>query len=53
MDDNRISGTARKELKVIILSGRESDGRGFPLIQKPFLLGDLRRTRAQHTGLCC
>jgi two-component system, cell cycle response regulator CpdR len=42
----------RKELKVIILSGRESDGRGFPLVRKPFLLGDLRRTMAQHTGLC-
>jgi CheY-like chemotaxis protein len=39
----------RKELKVIILSGRESDGRGFPLVRKPFLLGDLRRTMAQHT----
>jgi two-component system, cell cycle response regulator CpdR len=42
----------RKELKVIILSGRESDGRGFPLVRKPFLLSDLRRTMAQHTGLC-
>ena len=27
----------RKELKIIILSGRESDGRGFPLVRKPFL----------------
>jgi two-component system, cell cycle response regulator CpdR len=42
----------RKELKVIILSGRENDGRGFPLVRKPFLLGDLRRTMEQHTGLC-
>ena len=42
----------RKELKVIILSGREHDGRGFPLVRKPFLLSDLRRTMAQHTGLC-
>ena len=42
----------RKELKVIILSGRESDGRGFPIVRKPFLLGDLRRTMEQHTGLC-
>jgi CheY-like chemotaxis protein len=42
----------RKDLKVIILSGRESDGRGFPFVRKPFLLGDLRRTMAQHTGLC-
>jgi CheY-like chemotaxis protein len=42
----------RKELKVIILSGRENDGRGFPLVRKRFLLGDLRRTMEQHTGLC-
>ena len=42
----------RKELKVIILSGRENDGRGFPLVRRPFLLGDLRRTMEQHTGLC-
>ena len=42
----------RKELKVIILSGRESDGRGFPIVRKPFLPGDLRRTMEQHTGLC-
>ena len=42
----------RQELKVIILSGRESDGRGFPIVRKPFLLGDLRRTMEQHTGLC-
>jgi two-component system, cell cycle response regulator CpdR len=40
----------RRELKVIILSGRER--RGFPLVRKPFLLGDLKRTMAQHTGLC-
>jgi two-component system, cell cycle response regulator CpdR len=38
----------RRELKVIILSGCESDGRGFPLVRKPFLLGDLKRTIAQH-----
>ena len=42
----------RKELKVIILSGRERDGRGFPLIRKPFMQDDLKRTMAQHTGLC-
>ena len=42
----------RQDLKVIILSGRESDGRGFPVIPKPFLLCDLRRTMVQHTGLC-
>jgi two-component system, cell cycle response regulator CpdR len=40
----------RKELKIIILSGRESDGRGFPLVRKPLLLSDLRQTMAQHTA---
>ena len=33
------------------LSGRESD-RGYPLIRKPFMQDDLKRTMAQHTGLC-
>jgi two-component system cell cycle response regulator CpdR len=42
----------RKELKVIVLSGRESDGRGFPLIRKPFMQDDLKRTMARNTGLC-
>jgi CheY-like chemotaxis protein len=42
----------RRELKVIVLSGRERDGRGFPLIRKPFMRDDLKRTMAQHTGLC-
>jgi hypothetical protein len=34
------------------MSGRENDGLGFPLIRKPFLTEDLRRTMAHHTGLC-
>ena len=37
----RAATRTRKDPKVIILSGRESDGRGFPLVRKPFLLGDL------------
>jgi CheY-like chemotaxis protein len=48
----RVPKEMLKELKVIVLSGRESDGRGFPLVWKPFLQDDLRRTMAQHTGLC-
>jgi two-component system, cell cycle response regulator CpdR len=48
----RAATRMRKELKVIILSGRENDGRGFPLVRKPFLLGDLKRIMEQHTGLC-
>jgi hypothetical protein len=31
---------------------REHDGRGFPLVRKPFLRDDLKRTMARHTGLC-
>ena len=42
----------REGLKVIVLSGRPHAGGGFPLIQKPFSEGDLRRTMAQHSGLC-
>lgn len=42
----------RERLKVILMSGQESDGHGFPVIRKPFLPDDLRRTMARHTGLC-
>jgi CheY-like chemotaxis protein len=42
----------REGLKVIMLSGREDNGRGFPLIRKPFLSQDLKNTMAQHAGLC-
>jgi hypothetical protein len=55
MDGYELAETAsdrREALKVIVLSGRPLAGGGFPLIQKPFSEGDLRRTMAQHTGLC-
>jgi CheY-like chemotaxis protein len=42
----------RAGLKVIVLSGRESNSSGFPFIRKPFLEKDLKRTMAQYTGLC-
>ncbi|HKC32377.1 MAG TPA: response regulator [Xanthobacteraceae bacterium] len=42
----------RKELKVIVLSGREGDGRGHPLVRKPFLQKDLVRAMKGTTGLC-
>jgi len=42
----------RKRLKVIVLSGRETEGCGFPLIRKPFLLRDLVETMRRTTGLC-
>jgi two-component system cell cycle response regulator CpdR len=43
---------AREELKVIVLSGRETDGRGLPMIQKPFLQEDLARVMEHTTGRC-
>jgi two-component system, cell cycle response regulator CpdR len=42
----------RERLKVIVLSGREQDGGGLPLVRKPFLAEDLKRVMAQHTGVC-
>jgi two-component system cell cycle response regulator CpdR len=41
---------ARKALQVIVLSGRETEGRGFPMIRKPFLREDLSRTMERTTG---
>ena len=42
----------RRDLKVLLLSGREPDGQEFPLIRKPFLEEDLRRVMQQTTGVC-
>jgi hypothetical protein len=42
----------RLGLSVIVLSGQENNGHGFPIIRKPFLPEDLRTAMAQHTGLC-
>src|SRR5690349_10863940 len=42
----------RPELRVLLLSGYESDGRGFPLLRKPFSQSDLRRVMTETTGLC-
>ncbi len=39
-------------IQVILLSGREVDGHGFPLIRKPFREADLERTMRRTTGLC-
>ena len=41
----------RRRLKVILLSGRESDSHGFPLIRKPFSKDDLARVMEQTTSL--
>ena len=42
----------RRDLKVLLVSGREPDGHGFPLIRKPFLQQDLRRVMQETTGVC-
>ena len=55
MDGYELADSAlnrRHQLKVILLSGRETSGHGFPLIRKPFLRSDLERTMAANTGLC-
>ncbi len=41
----------RRGLKVILLSGRECDGHGFPLIRKPFSKDDLARVMKQTASL--
>jgi two-component system, cell cycle response regulator CpdR len=42
----------RPGLQVLLLSGREIDGRGFPLLRKPFSQTELRRAMEETTGLC-
>jgi two-component system cell cycle response regulator CpdR len=42
----------RKDLKVILLSGRESDSHCLPMIRKPFLQDELERVMRRTTGLC-
>ncbi len=42
----------RPGLKVILLSGAESDSRGFPLIRKPILQSDLVRVMRATIGEC-
>jgi len=41
----------RGQLRVIMLSGREANGGGFPLVRKPFLAQDLKRTMLAHGPL--
>jgi len=42
----------RPELRILLLSGRESDAHGFPLLRKPCSESDLRRAMIDSTGLC-
>jgi two-component system cell cycle response regulator CpdR len=37
------TATQMRDLKVIMLSGHEHDGGGFPLVRKPFLRDDLKK----------
>jgi two-component system, cell cycle response regulator CpdR len=39
-------------VKPILLSGRETDSHGFPLLRKPFMRHDLVRLMKETTGLC-
>jgi two-component system cell cycle response regulator CpdR len=42
----------RHGLKVILLSGAETDPRGLPLIRKPFRRSDLTQVMEATTGIC-
>ena len=55
MDGYELAKAARSmqpALKIILLSGRESDRRGLPLLRKPFVKTDLKECMARNTGLC-
>ena len=41
----------RPGIQVLLLSGRENDGRGFPLLRKPFSQSDLRRAMTGTNGI--
>ncbi len=43
---------ARPSLKIVLLSGGETDPHGLPFIRKPFLASDLTRVMKATTGLC-
>jgi len=42
----------RPRVKPILVSGREMDSRGFPLLRKPFSQDDLARLMEETTGRC-
>ena len=54
LDGSVLAECARNfpELRVLLLSGRETNSLGFPLLRKPFGEADLRRVMAETTGLC-
>jgi CheY-like chemotaxis protein len=54
MDGYELAHAALKmneQLKVIVVTGGDTDGHGFPFVRKPFSQEDLKRTMA-NTGLC-
>jgi CheY-like chemotaxis protein len=42
----------RPGLHIILVSGRDTEGHGFPLLRKPFMQEDLARVMSRTTGLC-
>ena len=55
MDSFELAHAAKKmneQLKVIVVTGGDTDGHGFPVVRKPFSREDLQRTMARNTGLC-
>jgi two-component system cell cycle response regulator CpdR len=42
----------RGDIRIILLSGGEVDGRGLPIVRKPFPKDDLAQTMRHMTGLC-
>jgi two-component system cell cycle response regulator CpdR len=55
LDGRKLAFRAKQmqpDLQVLLLSGREHEGYGFPIIRKPFLEADLRRIMSATTGLC-
>jgi two-component system cell cycle response regulator CpdR len=50
LEGSDLAARARRvlpEVKVVLMSGGEADGRGFPLLRKPFTEHDLRRFMAE------
>lgn len=53
LDGRRLAFRAKQmqpDLQVLLLSGRDQDGYGFPIIRKPFFEADLRRVFVRDNG---
>jgi CheY-like chemotaxis protein len=42
----------RDGLRVLLLSGRESDGHGYPIVRKPFVRQELQAAMSRTVGVC-